>query len=1244
MFKENHFTWLYEINKTLRFDLKPIWDTLNRLESDWIIWKDKEVEEDYNKIKVYFDSLHREFVKQSLENWYLNLIDNFYVIYSELNKNNETKKDKRLKADFEKISKELKKEFVSFFVSKWDEWKLKYNFLKKWWIDVLNEKEVLDLMIEFYPEQKGLFKKFDKFFTYFSNFKESRKNFYADDWRAWAISTRAIDENLITFIRNIEDFKKFRNNFPEYIEKDFSEEEKKVFELDFYSNCLLQYWIDNYNKILWWYSLENWEKIQWINEKINLFKQSQTHSNSKDVKFPRFKLLYKQILSEKEKVAFADEIENDEKLLDFIKDNLEKNKFKIIEAKKIIENFIKNNSSFELDKIYLSKISINTISNKFFSSWDYILKEGFWKNEIKDFVSFEELKTAFKKIKYEKLEDIFKANYITDNIVLDWFSFYENFLNIFFNELKKNIWEINLYNSKIEKLFSEVFEKSETQIETIKNYFDSVLSLYKMTKYFALEKGKNKVDLETDNNFYNDYFLYYEDFEIWKDYNLVRNYITKKQVSVDKFKLNFDNSQFLTGWDKDKEKERLWIILKKEWNYYLLILKNNKVLNNYKYSNWDYFEKMNYKQNPWASKMIPKWTTQLKEVVSHFEKSNEDYFINSKSFIETFKITKRIFDLNNVLYDKKNISEILYVKSDLDKKDWVKQFQKEYYTLSKNLEVYKKALIEWIDFCKYFLSKYETAKNFDYSNLKASKDYEQLDEFYKDVEIASYSLIFSKIDSNFISEKVNSWDLYLFQIYNKDFSDTKKQWSKENIHTKYFKLLFDEKNLENLVIKLSGWAEIFFREKTENLKNKLDKLWKEVIDHRRYASDKIMLHLSITLNANKGDSYWFNKMINGYLIKNEDIKIIWIDRWEKHLAYYSVIDKTWKIHEIDSLNIIKSSDWKITNYLEKLEKIETSRKDARVSWWEIENIKELKNGYISQVVNKLAELVIKYNAIIIFEDLNQWFKRWRQKIEKQIYQKLELALAKKLNYLTQKDKNDDELLWNLKALQLVPKVNDYQDIANYKQSWIIFYTRANYTSTTCPICGFRKNIYISNSETKEKQKKVFEKIDIKFDWNKFIFSYKIEQDKKAKQISIKNDFVVNSNFSRFKYDSKKMLVEEININSKLKKVFENIDLNWNINEQILKKDSYFYKSLTYYFNLILQLRNSDSKNNIDYIICPSCNYHSKDWFQDLPYNADANWAYNIARKWIIMLYRIKKNSEKPDLYVSDVDWDNFTQR
>jgi CRISPR-associated protein Cpf1 len=156
------------------------------------------------------------------------------------------------------------------------------------------------------------------------------------------------------------------------------------------------------------------------------------------------------------------------------------------------------------------------------------------------------------------LDDIFKNNYISENIALQSENIYNNFLNIFSYEFNQTINQINLYNFELEKLFSEKFKKTENQVEIIKNYFDGVLSLYSMTKYFTLEKNKKKVEnIETDNNFYNDYYSYYEDFEIWKDYNLVRNFITKKQIKTEKFKLNFDNSQFLTGWDKDKEKERL---------------------------------------------------------------------------------------------------------------------------------------------------------------------------------------------------------------------------------------------------------------------------------------------------------------------------------------------------------------------------------------------------------------------------------------------------------------------------------------------------------------------------------------------------------------------------------------------------------------------------------------------------------------------------------------------------------------
>jgi len=57
-------------------------------------------------------------VKQSLENVELSLLDSFYESYIELNENPESKKNKILQKHFEKSSKDLRKEFVSFFEGK----------------------------------------------------------------------------------------------------------------------------------------------------------------------------------------------------------------------------------------------------------------------------------------------------------------------------------------------------------------------------------------------------------------------------------------------------------------------------------------------------------------------------------------------------------------------------------------------------------------------------------------------------------------------------------------------------------------------------------------------------------------------------------------------------------------------------------------------------------------------------------------------------------------------------------------------------------------------------------------------------------------------------------------------------------------------------------------------------------------------------------------------------------------------
>ena len=51
--------------------------------------------------------------------------------------------------------------------------------------------------------------------------------------------------------------------------------------------------------------------------------------------------------------------------------------------------------------------------------------------------------------------------------------------------------------------------------------------------------------------------------------------------------------------------------------------------------------------------------------------------------------------------------------------------------------------------------------------------------------------------------------LYLFQLYNKDYAEGAH--GRKNLHTLYWENLFTDENLNNLVLKLNGQAELFCR-------------------------------------------------------------------------------------------------------------------------------------------------------------------------------------------------------------------------------------------------------------------------------------------------------------------------------------------------------------------------------------------------------------------------------------------------
>jgi CRISPR-associated protein Cpf1 len=128
----------------------------------------------------------------------------------------------------------------------------------------------------------------------------------------------------------------------------------------------------------------------------------------------------------------------------------------------------------------------------------------------------------------------------------------------------------------------------------------------------------------------------------------------------------------------------------------------------------------------------------------------------------------------------------------------------------------------------------------------------------------------------------------------------------------------------------------------------------------------------------------------------------------------------------------------------------------------------------------------------------------------------------------------------------------------------------------------------------------------------------------------------------------------------LKGLFEDIgvDLHGDIVKQVAMKQTKLHKkffgSLAFYLHLLINTRSSVSGTDIDYINCPCCGFSSADeeGFRGVPFNGDANGAYNVARKGILVLKKLEKykadngNLEKMnwgDLFIDIEEWDKFSQ-
>ena len=1238
------------IAKTMRNSLVPTESTKRNIEKNGIIIDDQLRAEKRQQLKEIMDEYYRTYIDNKLSNVALTRTIDWKELFQAI-EDNYKQNTTKTKNELEKKQKEKRTEIYKILS---DDEKFKQLFNAKLLTNVLPEFiKNQNIDNEEKQEKISTVELFQRFTSSFTDFFKNRKNVFSKDEISTSICYRVVQENAWIFYQNLLAFEEIKKTAEQEIEKIEAENRdsisdyslKEIFDFDFYGLLLNQGGIRFYNDV-----------CGKINYHMNLYGQKH---NIKSNKF-KMKRMHKQILSIDESTFEVPTMfENDKEVYQVLNEFLSD-----LASKKILERVEKigeNVSEYEINKIYIQSKNFEKFSSFMCGNWQIINDslKTYYNEKIKSKgkAKEEKVKKAIKAIEYKSLADI---NQLVER--------YNN------DELNRKAEEyISAINEKIKDLDVNEIEydekinliENETKSEEIKSKLDSIMEIMHWTKMFIIEE-----EIEKDVNFYNEIEEIYDELQpLVTIYNRIRNYVTQKPYSEEKIKLNFGIPTLANGWSKTKEYDNNANIMIRDGKYYLGIFNaknkpDKKIMEGHQSEENGDYKKMIYRLLPGPNKMLPK-------------------VFMSKTGIAEYKPSQYILEC----YEQNK-----HIKSD------------------KNFDI--KFCRDLIDFFKTSINRHPEWSKFNFKFSETS-EYEDISTFYREVEKQGYKIEWTYISEKEIKELDENGQLYLFQIYNKDFSE--KSTGKENLHTMYLKNLFSEENLKNIVLKLNGEAEVFFRKSsikkpiihkkgsvlvnktynengerksipeeqyteiykylnsigTNELSEKSKKLMEEgkveyykanydIVKDYRYSVDKFFIHLPMTINFKAAGFSPINNIALKNIALKDDMHIIGIDRGERNLIYVSVIDTKGNIVEQRNFNIVNGIDYK-----EKLKQKELDRDNARKNWKEIGKIKDLKEGYLSLVVHEIAKLVVKYNAIITMEDLNQGFKRGRFKVERQVYQKFETMLINKLNYLVDKDLAVDQEGGLLRGYQLTYIPESLKVLG--RQCGYIFYVPAAYTSKIDPTTGF---VAIFNYKGMTDKDFVTSFDSIKYDDERGLFAFEFDYENFVthKVEMARNKWTVYTYGERIKRKFKNGswdTAEKVDLTYQMRSILEKYEIEYNKGQDILeqieeldeKAQNGICKEIKYLVKDIVQMRNSlpdNAAEDYDAIISPVINnngefFDSTRGDEDKPLDADANGAYCIALKGLYEVMQIKKNwneeTEFPrkELKIRHQDWFDFIQ-
>ena len=1244
-------TGLYQLSKTLRFELKPIGKTLEHIEKKKLIAQDEQRAEEYKKVKDIIDRYHKKFITMCLSNFEFkeHKLEDYVSLAENPNRDEDA---------FEQTKSALRKQIVEKF-------KEGGSFA-----DLFKKELIQKHLPEFVEdeEEKRMVENFSKFTSYFTGFYDNRKNMYSDEAKSTAIAYRLIHENLPMFLDNMKSFQRIASSeveqhfgeivtsFTEYLNVNCLEE---MFQLDYFCEMLTQEQIAVYNYIIGGRTLEDGTKLQGINEFVNLYNQQH-----KDARLPLLKPLYKMILSDRVALSWLpEEFNSDDEMTKAIKETHDSlQDILTSNPDNNLRDLLLGMDNYDIEHIYISNdLGLTDISQQIFGQYDVYTSAI--KQELRGSVTPTKKERSEPELYDERINKLFKSAKSFSVAYLNSHADAERSIQNYFKQLgaydRDGEQPKNLFK-QIEMAYiaaSDILAgkhgnigQSDKETEIIKNLLDA----YKSLQHFIKPLLGSGDEVDKDNEFDAKIREAWNALDIVTPlYNKVRNWLTRKPYSTEKIKLNFENPVLLEGWP-NPEANSSAIFKDGDNSFYLAILNNENrgLLKDYQTpeDDTDLIGYMQYLQGGDMGKNVQnlmRIDDKVRKVNGRKEKSGP--FIGQNIRLEESKMKYLPAEINRIRKEGTySVSNPKFNKQDLE---------------------------TFIEFYKPLTCEYYSSYEFVFKN---SSEYNSFAEFTDHINQQAYQLKFVPFSKDYLMKLVNKGQLYLFKIWNKDFSEHSK--GTPNMHTLYWKMLFDERNLADVVYKLNGQAEVFYRKSSlrvadtavhpahqpianKNIENakKQSTFDYDIVKNRRYTVDKFQFHVPVSINFKATGRDNINDEVLD-IIRQGGIKhIIGIDRGERHLLYLSLIDMQGNIVKQMTLNDIVNEykgNTYTTNYRDLLADREGSRTEARKNWKKIENIKDIKQGYLSQVVHIISKMMVENDAIVVLEDLNGGFMRGRQKIERSVYEQFEKMLIDKLNYYVDKQKEATEAGGLLNALQLTSKFESFKKLG--KQSGCLFYIPAWNTSKIDPVTGF-VNLFDTRYTSADRAREFFSKFEsIRYneakDWFEFAFDY---NDFTNKAEGTRTDWTLCTYGTRIRTFRNPAKLnqwdnEEVVLTAEFKKAFESagIDIHGNLKEAICAlADKKHLEPLMHLMKLLLQMRNSITGSEVDYLLSPVAEengnfYDSRSCSDALPKDADANGAYNIARKglWAIRQIQGSKEGERPNLAIKNKEWLEFAQQ